>query len=310
MEAPIAEKSNLEVHSLVKWSILALGLASIFTAILILLGWIPLAERANILRSHKNIVEVAAMFGSTLFGIACLRAYVGLQQNDSAGISYTRWLSFFTIFIGMTFIASVVIPSLLKYSLLPEPETTPVELQIFSGGLFLSFIGVLGVVYQLSVRAGLVGRSVGNTLNFPIRGALILFGLGLLIAIPANLAYVTQFPDLASNIRPPEPLRLLPGITLFLIGWFTYNEVTKGEEESDELRRAVSMTPSKFVQVQLAKSPSAGAIIGFIVIFLAFTMATDLFSAAPNLCRLHSDQCLIKRHYRDWRHHFDDLRRV
>ncbi len=286
MEAPLAEKPTIETHPLVKWSMLALGLASVLTATLILLGWIPLGERANILRSHTNQIEYAAMIGCILFGIASFRAYVGLQQNDSAGISYSRWLSFFTIFIGLTFVASVVIPSFLKYTLLPEPETTPVELQLFSAGLLLSFIGILGVVYRISVRAGLVGRSVGNTLNFPIRGALILFGIGLLIAIPANLAYVVQFPDLVPNIRPPDPTRLIPGMSLFLIGWFTYREVTRGEEESDDLRRAVSMAPGKFVQVQLAKSPSAGAIIGFIVIFLAFTMATDLFLEGSSIASI------------------------
>ena len=75
----------------------------------------------------------------------------------------------------------------------------------------------------------------------------------------------------------PEPHRLIPGVLLFVLSFFAYRHVTSGEEESDELRRSVSLVPGKHVRVELAKSPSAGAIIGFITIFMAFTMATDLF---------------------------------
>ena len=53
--------------------------------------------------------------------------------------------------------------------------------------------------------------------------------------------------------------------------------VRQVEEQSDELRRALALTPGKFIRATLAKSPSAGAIIGFIAILMAFTMATDLF---------------------------------
>ena len=56
-----------------------------------------------------------------------------------------------------------------------------------------------------------------------------------------------------------------------------YLQVRQVREVSDELRRAVALTPGKYIRANLAKSPSAGAIIGFIAIFLGFTMATDLF---------------------------------
>ena len=36
------------------------------------------------------------------------------------------------------------------------------------------------------MRAGLIGHTVGRSLNIPIRGALLVILIGLLIAIPAN----------------------------------------------------------------------------------------------------------------------------
>jgi ribose/xylose/arabinose/galactoside ABC-type transport system permease subunit len=68
------------------------------------------------------------------------------------------------------------------------------------------------------------------------------------------------------------------GVVLAILGGVSYAHVRrKSEESSDDLRRATRLTPGTFIRVQLAKSPSAGAIIGFIAIFLIFSFATDLF---------------------------------
>lgn len=282
MEASVSDKPKGkpldDLNPIVNWSVLGFGIASLLAAALILLGWVPLGERANILRSDLNWIEMATIALAVVYGVVCLRAYIGLQRQENSGLAYTQWLSFITIFIGGTIIASVVIPGILKAILIPAPETPPATYQVFFGGLILVVLGILGIVYNLSVRAGLIGRSIGNALNIPIRASLLVILVGFLIAIPANLLYITSLGDVGTNIRVTESHRLIPGLILFLLGLFVYRQaVSQVEEESDELRRAISLTPGKYVQVQLANAPSAGAIIGFIAIFLAFTMATDLF---------------------------------
>lgn len=271
------KRKNIEYNPLVKWLMLGLGLSGLLVAALIILGWFPLGERANILRSNLNWIEYSTILLSSLYAIACLRTFRGLQDNEKASISWVRWLTFLTIFIGLALIFSVVVPSLAKQPLLPDPEEPVIEFQIIRIGLLVSLVGILGMVYKLSVQGGLVSRRISETFDFKRRWAILLILLGLLIIIPANLSWVLQFPTDAPNIRNPEPIRLIPGIFLFLVSLFTYIHVRHGEEESDELRRAVGLTPDKYVQVLLSKSPSAGAIIGFVAIFLLFTMATDLF---------------------------------
>jgi D-xylose transport system permease protein len=319
-----------ELNPLLTYLMLGLGIAGLAVAALILLGWLPLGVRANVLRSDRNWIEYTVIMLSVLYGIACLRTWSGLNTKEQASIAWTQWVSFITIFIGLALIASVVIPGFAKVFLIAPPETLSPELLVFYGGLLLSFVGVLGIVYQLSLRVGVIEMrfredkkismravaiiiflgilipwlvvrssvlgfilwafgtililalvyyllmSISGYGSLVLRGSYSLILLGLLIAIPANLLWVTQFPNAVQNVRNPEPIRLLPGIVLFLAAFWAYRQVGQ-EEQSDELRRAVSLTPGKLLRVQLAKSPSAGAIIGFVAIFLAFTMATDLF---------------------------------
>jgi len=99
------------------------------------------------------------------------------------------------------------------------------------------------------------------------------FGLIMSVAIPAAFEAMTNAPSL----RSAEPIRLIPGFALFLCGLVAYRYVAQGTESSTENRVATGVTPTKGIQIELAKSPSAGAIIGFIFIFFGFIMATDLF---------------------------------
>ena len=271
------KNSTIEYSSLVQWFMLGLGILGAVTAALILLGWLPLGERINISRRNFNPIEYTSIVLAVLYAIACFRTFRGLMNKEKAGISWARWISFMTIFVGLALVFSVVVPGLAKQPLLPTPEDPPFEFQVIRIGGFVVLAGVLGLIYKLSVQGGLVSRQISETINFKRRWAMLVILAGLLIIIPANLAWVLQFPGDAPNIRTPEPFRLIPGLVLFIGALLTYIHVRRGEEVSDELRRAVSLTPDKFIQVQLSKSPSAGAIIGFMAIFLLFTMATDLF---------------------------------
>lgn len=281
MEVSVEAKQKhiqIDFNPLVKWLMLGLGILGGLVSALIILGWLPLGERANILRNDLNWIEYSVILLSTLYAIACLRTYRGLNENEKASIAWVRWITFLTIFIGLALIFSVIVPGLAKQPLLTIPESNPpIEFQIIRIGSFVSMIGILGLIYKLSVQGGLVSRQISETINFKRRWAILIIFLGLLIIIPANLSWVLQSPADAPNIRNPEILRLIPGIGLLITSLMAYLHVRQGEEESDELRRAVALVPDKYVQVLLSKSPSAGAIIGFITIFLVFTMATDLF---------------------------------
>jgi ribose/xylose/arabinose/galactoside ABC-type transport system permease subunit len=63
-------------------------------------------------------------------------------------------------------------------------------------------------------------------------------------------------------------------------------------DEQEEKRQGAlgtsvrEMAPGQFISYQLAKSPSAGAIIGFVVIFLGFSFATDLFLQSRSIASI------------------------
>ncbi len=99
--------------------------------------------------------------------------------------------------------------------------------------------------------------------------------------LPGGIAQISNL------VAPPlDTLLLLIGALLFLSGYVSYRFVTQGvmvyDEKVDKAQGALStaasdMTPGQFISIQLAQSPSAGAIIGFVFIFLIFSFVTDLF---------------------------------
>ena len=91
MEAALGNKpkrkiGGTEIHPLINYLMLTFGILGILVVLLVVLGWLPLGERANILRSDKNAIEYAAMILSALFGIASLRTFWGppIQRTGSA----------------------------------------------------------------------------------------------------------------------------------------------------------------------------------------------------------------------------------
>ena len=91
-----------------------------------------------------------------------------------------------------------------------------------------------------------------------------------------------------SNLSAPplDTLLLTIGLLLVVSGLLCYRFVTSGvqvyDDKVDKAQGALGtalgdMTPGQFVSEQLAQSPSAGAIVGFVFIFLVFSFVTDLF---------------------------------
>ena len=340
----------------------------IIIAGLLLLGWMPLGERANILRSNLNIFEIIVAIASVIYSAACLRTAMGIRQHEPSSLRWSQWVLFVTTVIGGVILLSVIIPVGLKFSLLQGQDIDVRSILVEQGGIG-EFAMTLGDRLLLFSLLGLVTVAAGQLLAFvfgiskpqsrrgwfilisllyavyfvvwviliaPIIGTIIpeisfvfsipihsyiltLIGPVIIIAILwlfqetilkgiarstnilifppsrqlinllAGIIFIAiasimvaagyvvpEFPGL-TTIRDAEMDRLVAGLLFFIPGLIGYLRVRQVEEVSDELRRAIALTPGKFIRSELAKSPSAGAIIGFIAIFLGFTMATDLF---------------------------------
>ena len=84
-------------------------------------------------------------------------------------------------------------------------------------------------------------------------------------------------------------------LVLFLSNFFIYRmtvaNTTYDDKKVEKAQGAFStaiddMTPSQFIRHQLAESPSAGAIIGFILILLIFATASDTFRQPPAIASM------------------------
>jgi len=274
----------------------AVGLA---IAALVALGWMPLGERANILRSHLNEWEIIVIIASALYAIGCFRTAVGIRQLESSSQRWAQWMLFITILLGGVILLSVAIPAGLKFVLLLGQG---IDLRAFvddkiggiasismaiGEGLFIVSLLISSLIALLALIAFLIPPleflrttpGVSIIVSPParlVKALGIVFGVGILFLLIAAAFTVPEFPGV-TKIRDAEIHRMIAGLIFFIPGVFAYLQVRQVEEQSDELRRAVALTPGKFIRSELAKSPSAGAIIGFIAIFLSFTMATDLF---------------------------------
>ena len=281
--------------------ILSFGFAILALAIAfgLYFGWIPLGERAQILRSDLNTIEIIVTVISLLYAACCLRTGVGLYSREQASLRWSQWMMFVSIMIGGAILLSVAIPVGLKFSLLLG-QVSDLRLLISeqSGGLasvaltigeslisiclfIIALVALLALlVFLIPPLEALRDRPGIRMIVSPprqfIQAVVVVLGVGVVGFLVAGAAVVPDYPG-QTTIRDAENHRLLAGLLFFLPGLFGYRVVRQVEEQSDELRRAVALTPGKFIRAELAKSPSAGAIIGFIAIFMGFTMATDLF---------------------------------
>ncbi len=278
----------------------ALGL---IVAYMVGLGWMPLGERANVLRWSEglNAYEIIVTIASLLYAAGCARTAYGLWTREGSSLRWSQWMFFITTMIGGAILLSVIIPVGLKFSLLLGQDidlrmvinedasvsglaslALTIGEALISISLFvIALVALLALLVFLIPALEILRRTEGIRLIVaPPRRFLtaiaILLAVGVICILIAG-AFVVPLYEGITTIRDAENHRLLAGLLFFLPGLVGYRLVRQVEEESDELRRAIALTPGKFIRSELAKSPSAGAIIGFIAIFMGFTMATDLF---------------------------------
>ncbi len=95
---------------------------------------------------------------------------------------------------------------------------------------------------------------------------------GFVLAYGSILPTIIKSITNSSNVNPLPTNQLIVqvvlGLVLLIAGWRVYRYVTRDAE---------GLTPNKYISIQLAKSPSAGALIGFLAIFFSFSITTPLF---------------------------------
>lgn len=266
------------IPRLIMLAMFVFGVFGLFIAEQILTGWLPLGDRINIPRSSINFIEWLTIIGSTIYGVACLRTSFGMYRRERSSLAWSQWMSFITFITGFALTMSVVIPAVVKYFLLvsQHPVTDDMDWDIFVVGLALVVGGVV---------AFFVLRRSASTKRLSWGGLLATLG-GVALVIAAMLDLVLQHETRVPNIRSPELIRLLPGLPMMVVGFLSYLYTRPRGSFSTENRVAIGLSPSKLLRIQLAKSPSAGAIIGFVTIFLGFTMATDLFLAPTSVASI------------------------
>ena len=141
--------------------------------------------------------------------------------------------------------------------------------------------------------------------------------IGLLVGFFILLSTIgPQIIGLISNAQPPVPTETIWQTTLqfgersrtiflngamvfafilFVSNFFVYRmtvaNTTYDDKKVEKAQGAFStaiddMTPSQFIRHQLAESPSAGAIIGFVLILLIFATASDTFRQPPAIASM------------------------
>ncbi len=308
MEAYLAgdggEQRGAQFVTVAMWLLGILGFAVIA---LVLLGWLPFGTRANISRRDINLIEWLVVVGAFLYGLSGLQAGLGLGRRKREGLRWGQWVSFATLFLGGAIIFSVIVPALLKQALLnsdginlaavPKGATLSLgESQRFLGlavgqigalGGLLTSLGLLGfAIFGILALAGFVLPGLGMLTHYLTEGPYtrpllrvlaVLITIGILITLFAGAFVVNEYESSVRKIRHPAYPHLFAGVLFLVIGGFCYRTLQEEEEESDELRRAVALSPTKTIRTQLAKSPSAGAIIGAMAIFFFFAVASDIF---------------------------------
>ncbi len=275
------------------------AILGIAVAYMVAFWWMPLGDYVNIRLDDFNTYEYIVIIASLIYAAGCARTAIGLSSREKSSLRWSQWMYFITVMIGGAILLSVIIPVGLKFSLLLGQN---IDLRAIInndvGGLAPLALSIGESLISLSLlAAGLVALiALLVFLIPPLESLREMDGIRMIVAPPRRFvlaiiavlavgvigvliagAYVVPLYPGTTTIRDAENHRLLAGLLFFLPGLFGYRLVRQVEEESDELRRAIALTPGKFIRAELAKSPSAGAIIGFIAIIMAFTMATDLF---------------------------------
>ena len=203
-------------------------------------GWIPLGERAMILRSDRNAYEYIVTIASLLYAVCCARTAFGLFTREKSSLRWSQWVLFITVVIGGAILLSVTIPVGLKFSLLLgqgidlqavfNDDTlvsglAPLALSIGEGLISISLF-VIALVALLALLVFLIPpldslrrmdgvRLIASPPRRFIFALVVLLAVGVVFVLIAG-AFIVPLYEGVTTIRDAENHRLLAGFALLL----------------------------------------------------------------------------------------------
>jgi ribose/xylose/arabinose/galactoside ABC-type transport system permease subunit len=199
-----------------------MGVICLLIAAQVLTGWLPLGERANILRSNLNAVEWGTIIGCVLWAGLALRTALGFFNRERPAWSWGQWMLLLMIL----------------------------------GGLILLMSGLFDI-------PGVIGRGV--TVIDRLADVALLVAPGFLLV----LACLGMYRHLTNDYGDVRTTKAISG--------------TLAERARARDVRSRRVPAAQAIRNRLAASPGAGAIIGFVALFMFFSVASDFFLQGNSL---------------------------
>lgn len=284
------------------------GLLALIFAEQLLSGWLALGDRLNISRREYNVTEIIVMAVSAFWGVLALWAAAGLLRDRGPRLRHyfedEGSLPAGGLFVLVFFVLAGVICLLIAVQVftgwLPLAARANIsrrDLNWVEWGTILLAAG-WGLVC-LRTALGFVRREIrawswGQWALF----LMILVGMVLTVSglfdVPKQMAgRGTMLDNLAGVLES-----LAPGLVLALSALVAYRyvaaeygDITADKAVAGTLRerarardiRSARVPAAQSIRIRLAESPGAGAIVGFLVLFMFFSVATDLFLQPTSL---------------------------
>ena len=109
IQAYLDGKREARYHGLIVLVMIAgFALVGAIIAYMTSLGWMPLGERADILRSDISALEIVVAVAGAVYALACLRTAFGLRNRERSSLRWSQWMYFITVMIGGAILLSVI----------------------------------------------------------------------------------------------------------------------------------------------------------------------------------------------------------
>jgi ribose/xylose/arabinose/galactoside ABC-type transport system permease subunit len=304
--------SSPQLHPSRNSNVILLILLGIFTLLFaeqLIAGWLALGDRLNISRRDLNATEIIVVAGASLWGLLSLWTALGLMR-DSGRTGLRRYFDgetgmpaggwYITIVLAVMGLVSLLIAVQIFTGWLPlgaranisrrdlnRIEWATIALTIFWGVLCLRT--VLGFL-----RRERPAWSWGQwTLYLSIIVGLILLLSGIFDLPTVVPTGGTLFGNLAGvlEVLAPGLVVLASSLIAYRCAAAEYGDVTADKAISGTLSerarardvRAARIPAGQTIRNRLAQSPGSGAIVGFLALFIFFSVGTDLFLEPTSL---------------------------
>jgi ribose/xylose/arabinose/galactoside ABC-type transport system permease subunit len=291
--------------------ILLAGVLSLLIAQQVATGWLALGERLNISRREFNLLELVTIVSGALWGLFALwtalgmltqRAEVTVRDYFDEGGAMPAGVRFAAVNFALIGLICLLIAIQVFTGWLPLGDRVNIPRSNLNSVEWVTIIiGLFWTVYCLRTALGIWRRerpawSWGQW-------ALLLMTMGGMVLVVSGLFDIQRMlsGSGASSILDNFSgflLLIAPGVLLTLASLAAYRDITHdyGDVRTQkeitgslaERARARDIASKRLPAAQairnrLAASPGAGAIIGFIGLFMVFSVATDLFLEPQSL---------------------------